>query len=286
MSSIRKFKNIIKVILDKIQPKTVIRAQISELAPSELLHNRCALITGGTSGIGYEIAKACLKAGAKVIITGRSEKKSANACKELSKYGQCQYLVFDVTDVSRISEFIIKAVGIYGQVDMLINNAGISGCNIKDGTPDRFDNVIDTNLKGVFFLSQQVGKYMKENNIHGNILNISSASSIRPAACAYTISKWGIRGFTLGLARTLLPYGITVNALAPGPVATPLLHKNGADDDLSLSNTPYGRFALPEEIANMAVVLVSPIARLVIGDTVFMTGGAGNVNNGDIDYPF
>lgn len=286
MSPKRKLKNIIKAILDKIQPKTIIKAQITQLAPNELLQGRCALITGGTSGIGYEIAKAYLKAGAKVIITGRSEKKTADACKELYKHGQCQYIVNDITDVNNNNELINKAVAIYGRIDILVNNAGISGCDIKEGTPEIFDNVIDTNLKGVFFLSQQVGKYMKENKIHGNILNISSASSIRPAACAYTISKWGIRGFTLGLARTLLPYGITVNALAPGPVATPLLHKNGTMDDLSLPNTPYGRFALPEEIANMAVILVSPIARLIIGDTVFMTGGAGNVNNGDIDYPF
>ena len=286
MSPLRKLKNIIKQVLDNLWPKTIVKAEITQLAPNELLYAKCAIITGGTSGIGYEIAKAYLKAGAKVVITGRYEKKTEIACKELSKFGECQHCVFDVTKVDTIPEFIKQVIAKIGRIDILVNNAGISGCDIKDGTPGKFENVIDTNLKGVFFLSQQVGKYMKDNNVQGNILNISSASSIRPAACAYTISKWGIRGFTLGLARTLLPYGITVNALAPGPVATPLLHKKGADDDLSLPNTPYGRFALPEEIANMAVILVSPIARLVVGDTVFMTGGAGNVNNGDIDYPF
>lgn len=90
--------------------------------------------------------------------------------------------------------------------------------------------------------------------LHGNILNISSASSIRPAACAYTISKWDIRGYTQGLARTLLPYGITVNALAPGPTATPLLRKPDTND-ISLTATPSGRYALPCEIASMAVIL-------------------------------
>lgn len=220
-------KHIAKAFLNKLQPKTIVKAQISQLSPSELLKGRCALITGGTSGIGYEIAKAYLKAGAKVIITGRTEKKTEDAYNELSKYGECKYTLFNVTDTDRTQTIVEKAVSMFGRIDILVNNAGISGCDIANGAPEQFDNVINTNLKGVFFLSQVMGRYMKENKIQGNILNISSASSIRPAACAYTISKWGIRGFTLGLARTLLPYGITVNALAPGPVATPLLHKTG-----------------------------------------------------------
>ena len=79
--------------------------------------------------------------------------------------------------------------------------------------------------KGVFFLSQMLGKYFVTNNIKGNILNIASASCIRPADSAYTVSKWGIRGLTLGLAKTLAKYGITVNGIAPGPTATPMMIK-------------------------------------------------------------
>ena len=243
------------------------------------------MITGGTSGIGLAIAEAYLKAGAKIIITGRSESKIQKVVEALSQHGDITGLVMDVARIERLQGDFDAAVARCGVIDILVNNAGISGALIKDATPEKFDSVIDTNLKGVFFLSRIVGRYMVDNNINGNILNISSASSIRPAACAYTISKWGIRGFTLGLARTLLPYGITVNALAPGPTATPLL-KKGTDADISLPQTPAGRYALPCEIANMAVVLVSDMARLVVGDTIFMTGGAGNVNNGDIDYPF
>lgn len=277
-------KTILKALLSSIQPKTVIKAVITQLAPNELLKDRYALVTGGTSGIGLAIAEAYLKSGAKVVITGRSETRLQKAVKDLSVYGECCGVVMDITNTETIDRDFKKVVSKYGQIDILVNNAGVSGATIADATPEEFDKVLDTNLKGVFFLSQVVGKYMIKNNIHGNILNISSASSIRPAACAYTISKWGIRGFTLGLARTLLPYGIVVNALAPGPTATPLLNKNANSDDLALPRTPSGRFALPMEIANMAVVLVSNMSRLVVGDTVFMTGGAGNVNNGDIDY--
>lgn len=278
-------KRAVKYILQGT-PVVEVKPNIGVLDVNKLLDGRIALITGGNSGIGFEIAKAYLKAGASVVITGRSKDKNEKSVKELSAYGKCKSIEFDITNAEQIPTMLKEAINCFGRIDILVNNAGVSGAYISNATPDEFDKVLDTNLKGVFFLSQAVGKYMKENSISGNILNISSASSIRPAACAYTISKWGIRGFTLGLARTLLPYNITVNALAPGPTATPLLGKNGENDDLYLPNTPSKRYALPEEIANMAVVLVSDMGRLIIGDTIFMTGGAGNVNNGDINYEF
>lgn len=286
MRFLGKMKGIIKAALNRIQPKAIIQANVSKLAPNELLKGRCALITGGTSGIGYAIAEAFLEAGAKVIITGRTQSKLDKVVVQLMQYGTCCGVVMDVTKVETLQDCFKVSVSKYGKIDILVNNAGISGASIANATSEKFDEVIDTNLKGVFFLSQVVGKYMVKNDIKGNILNISSASSVRPAACAYTISKWGIRGFTQGLARTLLPYGITVNALAPGPTATPLLKKNSDADNIAFPVTPSGRYALPCEIASMAVVLVSDIARLVVGDTVFMTGGAGNINNGDMDYPF
>lgn len=280
-----KLKHIAKSVLEKLQPKTIVQVNVAQLAPNELLNDRSALITGGSSGIGLAIAEAFLKAGAKVVITGRSEEKLNNAVRKLSAHGECCGVVMDITKVETLHDCFDTAVSKYGNIDILVNNAGVSGALISNATPEEFDAVFDTNLKGVFFLSQIVGKYMIKNGIRGNILNISSASSIRPAACAYTISKWGIRGFTMGLARTLLPYDIIVNALAPGPTATPLLKKDSDIEDYSLPSTPSKRYALPEEIGNMAVVLVSDMSRLVVGDTVFMTGGAGNVNNGDIDYP-
>lgn len=147
-----------------------------------------------------------------------------------------------------------------------------------------YDKILDTNLKGAFFLSQLVGKYMKENHIKGNILNIASSSSLRPAVSAYTLSKWGLRGLTLGLGKALAPYGITVNGLAPGPTATPMLMKDTTN--ITNENIPLGRFVMPEEIANMAVFLVSEMGRSVIGDIVYMTGGAGVVTYEDMNYTF
>ena len=127
---------------------------------------------------------------------------------------------------------------------------------------------------------------MKGHSIQGNILNIASFSSLRPADSAYTLSKWGIRGFTLGMAKTLAPHGIVVNGLAPGQTATPMLMKDSNDGNLSCLRTPLGRFATPEEIANMAVILVSDMSRSIMGDIIYMTGGSGLLTYEDNTYVF
>lgn len=293
MSLKRKVKGGIKFILNNI-PARKFNVQVVNLAPNELLKGRVALITGGTSGIGFHIAKAFLRSGAAVIITGRSEERLRRACAELNEdrtYTDSLFsIMMDNTEVrlfkTCFQEVIdkVRAKG-YRQIDILVNNAGVLGASMPSATEEEFDKVIDTNLKGVFFLSQLVGKYMKENKIEGNILNVGSSSCLRPAISAYTLSKWGIRGMTLGLAKSLAPYGITVNGIAPGPTATPMLLKDGLDN-ITNNGNPIGRYALPEEIAHMAVVLVSPMGRTIVGDMIYMTGGAGTITYDDMDYSF
>lgn len=271
-------------------PVQHVTANVACLAPNELLKGRSALITGGTSGIGYEIAKAFINAGASVVITGRSEDRLDAACDKITHETKCTNIfcvVMDNTRVAEMKERFDRVLELLPEhrVDILVNNAGVLGCHISNGNEEEYDQVLDTNLKGVFFLSQLVGHYMKDNGIHGNILNIASSSSLRPAASAYTLSKWGIRGLTLGLAKTLAPYGITVNGLAPGQTLTPMLMKQ-AGENLYSPDTPIHRYALPEEIANMAVILVSDMSRMIMGDIVYMTGGAGVFSNEDMNYSF
>ena len=115
---------------------------------------------------------------------------------------------------------------------------------------------------------------MKENKIQGNILNVSSSSAIRPASNSYGLAKWGIRGMTLGFAKHLSADGIVVNAIAPGPTATSMLLDAG-NKDINRPSSPSERYATPEEIANLAVILVSDLGRMVNGDTVYVTGGCG-----------
>lgn len=274
------------------QPIQKVYAKVSYLSPSDMLEGRTALITGGTSGIGYEIAKAFINAGATCIITGRSEEKVQRTCekldKEVSKKGNIFGLAWDVTDVDGNNERLKHALELAKgrKIDILVNNAGLVGGEIKDCTEEKYDAILNTNLKGSFFMAQLFARYMKENRIKGNILNIGSSSSLRPATSAYTITKWGIRGMTKGLAKILSPYGITVNAIAPGPTATPMLMPNGVKDDISFPTNPLGRFIMPGEIANMAVFLVSNMGRSIIGDMIFMTGGSGVVTYDDVHYSF
>lgn len=171
------------------------------------------------------------------------------------------------------------------EISILVNNAGTQGSQFGFAREEDYDNVMDTNLKGVFFLSQLVARYMVDNHIEGNILNIASASSLRPAASVYTLTKVGIKEFTLGMAKSLIPHGIVVNGLAPGPTATPMLVKTGKND-LTLGHNPLGRYAMPEEIANMAVILTSNISRTIVGSIVYMTGGGGTITYEDVHYPF
>lgn len=269
-------------------PVRNITPTIVTLAPNELLKGRCALITGGTSGIGFCIAKAFLDSGATVIITSRNDERLKMSCEKLAEsYKERIFgIVLDNTKVNTFEQALQNAISLVGgrHIDILVNNAGVLGGDIRTTSVTEYDNVMNTNLRGVFFLSQLFGKYVKENGIEGNILNIASSSSLRPAVSAYMLSKWGVRGLTLGLARAFAPYGITVNGIAPGPTATPMLLK---DTSRGLANdTILGRYALPEEIANMAVFLVSGLGKTIVGDIVYMTGGSALVSFEGIDYSF
>ena len=287
--SIKKYLKRAFVFLLHGIPERHVIANITKLAPNEMLKGRTALITGATSGIGFEIAKSYLEAGAKVIITGRDKDRIQHACSLLKSIHQ-NYIVHgiqmnncDVPIFKEKLEEMLRWKDI-NQIDILVNNAGVLGGDIRDTTETEYDNIVNTNLKGVFFLSQMIGHYYKEQHIEGNILNIASSSSLRPAASAYTITKWGIRGLTLGLAKILTPYGIIVNGIAPGPTATRMIFKE-SNTDIAFKN-PIGRCAMPEEIANMAVFLVSNMGRSIVGDIIYMTGGSGLKTLDDVNYEF
>jgi 3-oxoacyl-[acyl-carrier protein] reductase len=277
-----KLKKIIKFAINIVLPRKT-TVNIGILDNNQLLAGRTAIITGGTSGIGLAIAKHFVRSGAFVIITGRSQNRIDEACniisQETATNGLVRGLEWDNTAVEDFEVKFDEALSILPKdrkhIDILVNNAGILGGTIEKASLEDYDLIMNTNLRGTFFLSRIVCEYYKEHNIHGNVLNIASSSSIRPAESVYTISKWGIRGLTLGLARHYSRYGITVNGLAPGPTATPMLLKK--DKDNLFKDIPLGRYILPEEIANFAVVLVSEMGRPIIGDILYATGGFGNV---------
>lgn len=274
-------------ILSSIAPKTKVYPQISYLSPNNLLKGRTALITGGTSGIGYEIAKTFINAGASVIITGRNNERIERAKEKLLSETKTDNVFGLQLDNSLISDFPEKLSAatkmVNTPIDILVNNAGILGQNLGNDLEYEYDSVMNTNLKGMFFLSNLVAQYMIDHSIRGNILNIASSSSLRPAINAYTLSKWGVRSLTLGLAKKLIPHGIVVNGVAPGPTATPMMIKEGTRN-LSLPNNPSGRFTTPEEVANISLILVSNMGRQIVGDIIYISGGAGVITYDDIQY--
>ena len=288
--SVKQFiKNKIKSVITSLFKKNI-NAQIIMLGPNELLVGKVALITGGTSGIGKAISIAFLNAGASVIITGRNEQRVRTTVLELKEYtnkNRCFGFVLDnqnIPEMEHIFNTIVAEIE-EQKIDILVNNAGISIPTFANPIEDEkgFDQVINTNLKGAYFLSRIVAHYMIQNHIQGNILNIASTSSNRPATNSYSLSKWGIKGLTVGLAKQLIEYGIVVNGIAPGPTATPMMKKDG-DHNISLPNNPSKRYVLPEEVASMAVILTSGLGRMIVGDTIFIGGGSGIITIDDIKY--
>lgn len=281
--------NIIKRVLKKLLEKLGVVSK-KEIYPVPLLTNlpqilneKVALVVGGSGGIGFEIAKVFVNCGAKVIITGTNEEKLKRKVAEIetaTESSNIKYVILNLNDIDSIEKSIIEAGEMFGnnRIDILVNSAGV---NPKSSfgfvTEEEYDNVMNVNLKGVFFVCQHMSKYMIERNIKGHILNVSSASGIRPAWTPYEISKWGLNGFTKGLADYCIAHGIVVNAIAPGPVATDMLGKKEGDSIYNASS-PSGRYAMPSEIANLAAFMVSDMGDLIIGDTYHITGGGGTIS--------
>lgn len=268
--------------------ETIVKTVNVPVLYGNLLEGKTAIITGGNRGIGLSIANAFVRNGASVIILGRNiEKiqKSVNELKKINANVVIKGIQFDVTDFDNLDDTLDNIFASVAKIDILVNNAGIIG-KTKLGHIDvtEFDSVINTNLKSMTMISQKVASYMKLKGICGNILNVLSTSSYRPANSPYMLSKWGARGLTLGLAKTLIPYGIVVNGIAPGPTATDMM----MGDEINIQDpcSPVGRYAKPEEVANLAVVMVSELGRLIVGDIVCMGGGVGVLTFDDMEYPF
>ncbi len=271
-------KRRIRDVIKNINAKQII-AIPSLTGVNTALSDKTALITGGSSGIGYAIAKKFLSAGCHVIIAGTNEDKINKCCDSLNSEN-IKGIVINLNEVSLFQDKIemVSSMFCRNKIDILVNCAGF---NPKKGffdiTEKDFDRTMDINVKGTFFMCQAMANYMIKNHIKGHILNLSSSSALRPAWSPYEMSKWTIRGLTVGLADSLISHGIIVNAIAPGPTATPMLGID-AEGDLDLPSSPIGRYATPEEIANLALILVSDMGNLVVGDTLYATGGSGVIS--------
>lgn len=243
-----------------------------------LLKGKTALVVGGSGGIGKAVAKAFLKNGANVVIAGTRRAKVDKVVLELG--GNCAGVVVDLAEPGTFSKVIDEAVAFYGPINILVNSAGVHTEDVSMGgfldfSVEEYDRILDINLRGVYFMVQSVAKRMISDKVsNGHILIVSSSAGNEPAWSPYRVSKWGLKGITEGMASALVPHGIVVNAIAPGSTATPLLGVEKGDS-ISAEDNRLGRFAMPEEIAEFAVMLASPMGDMVVGDTLYVSGGRG-----------
>jgi 2-dehydro-3-deoxy-D-gluconate 5-dehydrogenase len=247
------------------------------------LDGRVALVTGASRGIGRAIALALAGAGAEVALTGREASTLEPVAREIEDAlgRRALPLPLDVSDLDAHPAAVDAVLDRFGKIDVLVNNAGI---NVRrdtlDYTPEDWDRVLDTNLKGAFFLTQRIGKQMIGLG-GGKVLNITSMTAYLglPTVPAYTATKAALQQLTRMLAVEWADFNIQVNAIAPGWISTELTAGLKREEHLRpryewvLSRTPAGRFGEPEELAGAAVFLCSPAADFVTGQIVAVDGG-------------
>ncbi len=254
--------------------------------PAFDLTNRVAVVVGATSGIGKAIALALADAGADVVPTGRRTNMVESAAREVEQRGRRSHVVTsDVTSTDSINELARVVIDKFGQVDILVNAAGITVRRpTAEVTDSEWNAILDTNLNGIMRACRAFGPHMIEQR-YGRVINIGSLTSLVALheVAAYGASKAGVAALTKSLAVEWAPYNICVNAILPGVFRTALNEGllDGTDRGRELlMRTPMRRFGQPEELAGAAVFLASGAASFVTGHLLAVDGGflASGVN--------
>ncbi|WP_462409027.1 SDR family oxidoreductase [Neobacillus sp. Marseille-QA0830] len=245
------------------------------------LKGKTAIVTGGGRGLGQQIAEVFAEAGANVVVCSRN----VEACQELSeslnqKGVKSLALKCDVSNQDDIRQVVDATMKEFGRIDILVNNSGTSwGAPALEMPADKWDKVMDINLKGVFLFSQMVGRIMKEQG-SGKIINIASIAGIGGQdpqvmdAIGYSVSKGAVISFTKDLAVKLAPYNVHVNAIAPGFFPTKMTKAIlGYSGQKILERTPAGRFGADSDMKGPALFLASAASDYVFGHVLVVDGG-------------
>ncbi len=243
---------------------------------------KVAIVTGAASGIGRAIALDLAGSGANVVIADTALGGAEKVAREIeSAGGKAIAIETDVTDSKEVEQMVQQTIEGFGKIDILVNNAGIIGrSSVMDIKEDELDRTFEVNLKGVVLCSQAVARHMIEQG-SGKIVNMGSSLSSRASVCNlsgggadYCASKAAVQAFTRALAMELGPYGINVNAVAPGTTNTPMHEGLWEMATIYFQNSlPLGRLAEPEDIADVVLFLVTDAARYVTGQTIHVNGG-------------
>jgi len=250
---------------------------------SKRFDGKVAVVTGSSSGIGQAIAVRLASEGAAVVIdyVGREQGAHDTQAKIQAANPEAKSIIVqaDVTKVADTTNLMQQSWSQLGGCDILVNNAGIEkGAEFWDITEADYDAVLDTNLKGSFFLTQEFVRRLRDAKKPGRVINISSVHEdmVFPHFPTYCAAKGGLRMLMRDLAVELGPLGITVNNVAPGAIITPInksLLENKSELDAVLRNIPLGRLGTSEEVAGLVAWLASDEAAYVTGSTYFIDGG-------------
>lgn len=243
-----------------------------------LLEGKVALVTGASRGIGREIALELAREGANVIVNYASSEARANeVVEEIKALGrEAKAIQCNVANNDEVQGMIKETIGLFGKIDILVNNAGITRDNlIMRMKEDEWDDVINTNLKGVFLCTKGVTRQMMKQR-SGKIINISSIVGVsgNPGQANYVAAKSGVIGLTKSTAKELASRGINVNAVAPGFITTEMTDKLPEDvQSEMLKQIPLARFGEPKNVANVVVFLASSSSDYMTGQTLHVDGG-------------
>lgn len=245
------------------------------------LTNKVAIITGAASGIGRATALALAESGAAVTINYRRNEKDAELLRKqiVSAGGRAITVQADVTRTSDVDALVRRSTDEFGPVDVLVNNAGslIERLRILELTEERWDEVMDLNLKSAFLCSKAVVPSMMQRKT-GAIINLSSIAGRNGGALGsihYSTAKGGLITFTKGLAKELAPFGVRVNAVSPGVIDTPYHEQFSSPEMMKnyVNAIPLGRVGTPEEVAKVIAFLASDAASYLAGETIEINGG-------------
>lgn len=244
-----------------------------------MLKNKAAIITGGSRGIGYAIARKFAENGASLLLVALHEERLLQAQKQIRKIGSNADIIYgDIAEPALSKRIVKRALEIFGTIDILVNCAGIiTRTPVESLTMNEWHRVINVNLNGTFYLSQAVLPVLCAKN-YGKIINITSQMAKLPhpnASPSYEVSKAGMVALTRHLAYHYAKYNICVNAIAPGSIDTDLPKSMPAEARQRFKNAiPFQRLGQPEEVADLALFLASDNSNYITGATINISGGS------------
>jgi 3-oxoacyl-[acyl-carrier protein] reductase len=241
------------------------------------LHGQVAIVTGGARGLGRAIAETLSACGAKIALVDVNAEALAETVAAIRQAGgTAEAFVGDVTSSQRVNEVVDEVIARLGSLEILVNNAGITRDSLVIRMKDeQWDAVLGINLRGTFLFTRAAARPMLKGK-RGRIINIASVSGLmgNPGQANYSASKAGVIGLTRTVARELASRGITVNAVAPGFIATDMAAKLGEDVlEQVKSQTPLGRLGDPQDVADAVLFLASEAASFITGHVLVVDGG-------------